>query len=272
MKRKLLTGAVMLAALAAPALAILGIGDIVFDPTSYAESVQQFLQLEQQYQQLVQTYQMIKSQYDQMVWMAKNLPASTLLRYRAIATPWTPSSASNTYSTTGSWQTAINTGQNVSGGYSAATEPLGAYGSALANVPADQLNRLEKDYGTVELADGASQAAIQTVGDLRANAPAVETAIHSLENDSLSADPDLNTEIAVLNKINAADLINLRNTQDTNKLLAAVAERQIVEAKRERDAQARAFNEHIQFMSQAQAELAAQAANASGAMLAWRMP
>jgi hypothetical protein len=82
----------------------------------------------------------------------------------------------------------------------------------------------------------------------------------------------MNTEIAVLNKINAANVINLRNTQDANKLLTALAERQIVEAKRERDAEARAFNEHIQFMAQGQAVLASQASGASSAMLAWRMP
>lgn len=262
----------LVAALAAPALAILGIGDIVFDPTNYGEAVQQLLQMQQQYAQLVQTYRTIQSQYNQMLWMAKNLPASVLLRYRAIRTPWTPLSTTNTYGTTAAWQAAINTGQRVSAAYSTATEPLGTYGGALANIPADQRERLEKDYGTVELADGASLGAIQTVGELRANAPSVEAAIQNLENDSLSANPDLNTEIAVLNKINAAHIVNLRNTQDTNKLLVALAERQIVDAKRERDAQARAFNEHIQFMAQGQGILAAQAANASSAMLAWRMP
>ena len=34
----------------------------------------------------------------------------------------------------------------------------------------------------------------------------------------------MNTEVAVLNKINAANVIGLRNRQDTNKLLGALAE------------------------------------------------
>ena len=82
----------------------------------------------------------------------------------------------------------------------------------------------------------------------------------------------MNSEIAVLNKINAAGVIGLRNTQDTNKLLTTLAEEQIIAAKRQRDAEAQAFNDHIQFMCQGQAAMASQAAGASDAMLAWRMP
>jgi hypothetical protein len=81
----------------------------------------------------------------------------------------------------------------------------------------------------------------------------------------------MNTEMAVLNKISAANVIGLRNGQDTNKLLAALAEQQIIDAKRRRDAEAEAINEHSVFMSQGQAVLASQS-DASAAMLAWRMP
>ena len=37
---------------AKPAFAIFGFGDIVFDPSNYAEAIQQLLQMEQQYAQL----------------------------------------------------------------------------------------------------------------------------------------------------------------------------------------------------------------------------
>jgi hypothetical protein len=254
------------------AYAILGIGDIVYDPTNYAQALQRFAQMEQQYAQLVQTYQMIRSQYNQMIWMAKQVPVNMAARYRALYTPWLASSAVNTYGTTGSWTTGINTGMGVNSGYSAATQPLGTYGASLSNIPADQLPRVKTNYATVELADGANLNAMETIGRLRANAPAVELAIQNLENDSLSSSPDMNTEIAVLNKINAADLIGVRNSQDTNKLLVALAEQQIIDAKRSRDAQAQAINNHIRFMAEGKAAMAAQGAGASEAMLAWRMP
>jgi hypothetical protein len=81
----------------------------------------------------------------------------------------------------------------------------------------------------------------------------------------------MNTEVAVLNKINAANLIALRNTQDTNKLLVSLAEQQILASKRARDAEAQAVHQHVRFMTDGRAALTSQANHASAAMLAWRM-
>ncbi len=248
-----------------------GIGITVFDPSVYAEAIAEVSHLIQQYNQLVQTYQMITNQYNQMVWMAKTLPAN-LANFRAIRTPWFLSSATNTYGMTGGWIAAINSGSNVLGGYQSATDPLQVYGAALGNVPADQLSRLEKHYGTVELTDGATQDGIETIGTLRFNAPQVEAAIQNLEDVSLDSDPEYNTEIGVLNKINAADVIALRNGQDTNKLLTALAEQQLIEAKRQRDSEADAVNNHIVFMANEQNLLSSQKAGASDAMLNFQMP
>ena len=257
---------------AAPALAVLGVGDLVFDPTNYEQALKAVIQLEQQYSELVQTYHMIQNQYQEMLWMAKQVPVNMAARYRALATRWTPSSATNTYGTTAAWTAGMNSGLGVAAGYSAATETLPTYGSALGNIPADQQARVKTNYATVQLTDGANLAGMQTIGQLRGNASAVEAAIQNLENDSLSSDPNMNTEIAVLNKINAANVISLRNTQDTNKLLVALAEEQIIQAKRQRDAEAQAFNEHIRFRAEAKALMTAQSASSSSAMLAWRMP
>jgi len=93
-----------------------------------------------------------------------------------------------------------------------------------------------------------------------------------LEADSLSDDPNMNTEIAVLNKINAANLMQVHSAQDTNKLLVALAEEQLIDAKRKRDAEARAINNDIRFRTEGKALLDAQIADASAAMRAWRVP
>jgi len=248
-----------------------GFGLTVFDPSVFAEAVSEVSNLVQQYNQMVLTYQMITNQYNQMLWMAKTLPAN-LANFRAIQTPWFLSSATNTYGTTGGWISAINSGLNVLGGYQSATDPLPVYGGALGNIPADQLSRLERHYGTIELADGANQDGIETIGTLRLNAPEVEAAIENLEDVSLDSDPEFNTEIGVLNKINAADVIALRNSQDTNKLLTALAEQQFIESKRQRDAEADAVNNHVAFLANEQGYLASQKADASAAMLNFRMP
>jgi len=272
MRKKILAFTLIAVLCAAPALAIFGLGDIVFDPSNFEEALQQVVQLEQQYAQLVQTYQVVQNQYNQMLRMAQQVPVNMVQRYRALATPWTPSSAANTYGRSGAWAIGINSGLDVPAGYADAVQPLGVYGAALGTLSADQQDRVKRSYATVELTDGANLAGMQTIGQLRGNAAEVEAAIANLESDALSADPAMNTEIAVLNKISAANLIGVRNTQDSNKLLVALTEEQIVQAKRQRDAEAQAFNEHIRFVTDGQATMAAQAADASAAMLAWRMP
>lgn len=271
-RKRLLIAALSVVITAPVAYGLFGLGDIVYDPTNGMRLVQQISEMEQQYSQLVRTYQMVTNQYNQMLWMSKMIPANLRARYRALATPWKYTSATNTYGTTGGWINAVDTGSGVSTGYGQATHPLNVYGPALSNIPVEQLPRVQTQYATVELTDGANLAGIDLLGRIRSNAPQVESSIQSLENDSLSTDPDLNTEIAVLNKINSADLISIRNTQDTNKLLATLAEQQIIDAKRKRDAEAAAFDQHIQFMSQEQAILQSQTGDPSARMLAYRMP
>jgi hypothetical protein len=242
----------------------------VFDASVFAQALLEVSKLTAQYNELVETYQMITNQYNQMLWMAKELP-DNLAHFRAIQTPWFLSAATNTYGTTGGWIGAINTGSNVPFGYQSATEQLMPYGAALAFVPADQLDRLEKHYATIELTDGANEDGMETIGTLRTNAPEVESAIQYLENDSLDSDPDFNTEIAVLEKINAANVIALRNGQDTNKLLTALAEQQLIDAKRKRDAEVKAINTHIELMGQGTQVLSDQSSNWTSAMLGYHL-
>ena len=131
---------------------------------------------------------------------------------------------------------------------------------------------MKTSYATVELTDSANVYGLQTIGDLRGHAEGLDRAIANLENDSLSGDPNMNTEIAVLNKINAANMLTVRNTQNANRLLVALAEERIIEAKRQRDAEATAIDQHARFLSEGRKVLADQGANSSQAMLTWRMP
>ena len=82
---------------ASPARAILGLGDVVFDPTNYVQAIKTFIQLEQQYEQLVQIYEQSRQQYEQLVWMSKTVPVNMRARYRAVVTPWANTTATNTY-------------------------------------------------------------------------------------------------------------------------------------------------------------------------------
>ena len=271
-KQRVITILLLFIAATSAAFAVLGVGDVVYDPAAVANLVRQFHQMEQEYIQLVATYQTVRNQYSQMIFMAKMVPAELRGRYRTLATPWRNSAATDTYGTTASWTAAINSGLGVSDGYQQATQKLNAYGAGFSNIPAEQLDRVKVNYATVELADGANQGTIDLLGRLHANAPQVAIAIQNLETDTLSSDPNLNSEIAVLNKINAASLVGLRNGQDTNQLLVAIAEQEVIDSKRKRDAEAVAINEHIRFVGEEQGILRAQTGDPSARMLAYRTP
>ena len=270
--QKIISSLLLLVTATSGCWAILGIGDVVYDPAAVANLIRQFHQMEQEYVQLVATYQTVRNQYSQMIFMAKMVPTELRGRYRTLATPWRNSAATDTYGTTASWTTAINSGLGVQDGYRLATRRLNAYGTAFSKIPTEQLDRVKTNYTTVELADGANQSTIDLLGRLRANAPQVALAIKNLETDTLSSDPNLNSEIAVLNKINAANLVGLRNGQDTNQLLVALAEQEVVDGKRKRDAEASAIDEHIRFIGEEQGLLRAQTGDPSARMLAYRMP
>jgi hypothetical protein len=271
-RQKIVSSLILLITATSATFAVLGVGDVVYDPAAVASLIKQFHQMEQEYLQLVATYQTVRSQYSQMIFMAKMVPTELRGRYRTLATPWRNSAATDTYGTTTSWIAAINSGLGVQQSYQQATQRLNAYGAAFSNIPAEQRDRVKVNYATVELTDGANQSTIDLLGRLHANAPQVSAAIQNLETDTLSSDPNLNTEIAVLNKINAANLVGLRNTQDTNQLLVALAEEEVVDAKRKRDAEASAIDEHIRFMGEEQGILRDQTGDPSARMLAYRMP
>jgi hypothetical protein len=237
MKRKWLIAALAAAVLVGSASAQFGFG-IVYDPTNYQNALLRYYQLEQQLAQLKNSYAQLVEQYNLTLRMAQNLE-NMPARYRAQFSEWRNGTAQDAYGNTTSWLTGINSGQPsiASAGYQQSTTPLLPYSSdQLSSMNSDELARVRSQYATVELADGANTTAIEAIGSIRGNAADVETQIGNLEQDSLSSDPSLNTEVSVLNKINAAGVLTLRTLQDSNKLLASLLEEQTIFAKQQREA------------------------------------
>jgi hypothetical protein len=137
---------------------------------------------------------------------------------------------------------------------------------------ADELARVRSQYATVELADGANTNAIATIGAIRGNAQTIQTQIGNLEQDSLSNDSDLNTEVAVLNKINASGVLTLRTLQDANKLLASLLEEQTILAKQQREATTNTINADIQRQASFAANMAQVTGTLTDSLQNFRMP
>jgi hypothetical protein len=179
-----------------------------------------------------------------MAQYVQNMPA----RYRAQFSTWRNALAPNTYGNTGTWIAGINSGQLpfVNSGYQRATTQLLQYDpNQLSGMNAYERSRVQSQYASVELSDGANTTAMATIGAIRGDAQDIQSQIAHLEQDSFSADPNLNTEVSVLNKINAANVLTLRTAQDSNKLLASLLEQQTIMAKQQREATTNAINADI---------------------------
>ena len=246
MKKALALAAIFLMAAVKPGHA--QFGGVVYDPTNFHNALLRYYQLRLQVVQLQQTYQQILNQYNLAVQMAKhikNMPA----RYKAQFSQWRPlTTVPDAYQNTGAWVNGVNSGAlpSVLAGYRGATNQLERYSAnALAAMSREELQRATSTYASVELADGANVNGMTTIGNIRANAQAIQNQIRNLENDSLSSDPALNSEVGVLNKINAANVLILRTLQDSNNLKLATLEQQVLSSKETRDATVNAINMDI---------------------------
>jgi hypothetical protein len=132
--------------------------------------------------------------------------------------------------------------------------------------------RVKSQYASVELADGANMNALSTIGAIRGNAAALQTRINNLEQDSLSDDSDLNSEVSILNKINATNVLTLRSIQDSNKLLASLLEQQTVAAKQQREATTNSINAEISRQASLSANLNQMTGSLTNSLQNFRMP
>jgi len=266
MKRKILISVLVTSLCMGTASAQFG-GLVVYDPTNYANALLRYFELQQQLLQLTNSLALAL----QMAKNIQNMPA----RYQALFSIWRNSVAQDTYGNTGGWINGINSGQVpvVNAGYQQATTQLLPYDAgALGGMTPDELARIESQYASVELSDGANVTAMAKLGAIRNNDANLEAQIGNLEQDSLSGDPDLNTEVSVLNKINNANVLNLRSVQDTNKLLASLVELQTIAAKQQREATANAINADIASRANLAGNLAQVTATMTDSLLNFRMP
>jgi hypothetical protein len=272
MKKRLLIVPILVSLAAVNASA--QFGGIVYDPTNYSNALLRYFQLQQHLIQLRASYLELVAQYDLAVQMARNIQ-NMPARYRAAFSQWRGATAQDTLGNTEGWIRGINSGRVpiVNAGYAQATTQLLPYNAqALAAMTPAELERVKAQYASVELTDGANLTSMATLGAIRTNAPSLETRIANLEQDSLSADPNLNSEVAVLNKINAASVLTLRTVQDSNKLLASLLEQQTIIAKQQREAAANSINAEITRRATLAGNLAQVTSTVTNSLETFRMP
>jgi hypothetical protein len=260
----------LMTALAPGAHAQFGSG-IVYDPTQSAHAVQEIQQGEQQLQKWAtelndwqqhllkeaqifttaeQTRTQIVTMYNlayQMATMPQNLEA----RYKADWSQWQSLAAPpNAYGNTSPLVNALNFGglpQAQQGYNSAYVQPQSYPSGNYSYLDSRTQSTVANQYATSELAQSITTSTLSTLGTIRTDAQAFATKLANLESDTFSNDPSQQTQNALLGKINSATLLQIHSQQDTNQLLMASIQQQLLAQKQQIDTQNRAINDAIYF-------------------------
>jgi hypothetical protein len=223
---------------------------IVYDPTQSVHAIQQIEQASQLYTTAVATRNQIVTMYN-LAYQMSQMPQNLAARYRADWSQWSSVQApANTYGNTSALVNALNFGalNQAQQGYNSAyiralSYPSGSYSSLDSRTQATVANQ----YATSELGQSTTTNALATLGTIRSDSQSFATKLSNLESDTFSTDPNQQTQNALLGKINSATLLQIHSQQDTNQLLAASVQQQLIAQKQQIDAQNRAINNAIYF-------------------------
>ena len=222
----LLTGGLLLLT-ATPSFALFGIGDIVFDPTSYASLVSQLTTLETQYKMLKNnvTHFSLKQQWQTTLNAMKNANVANMFGETAcmsIALNTNSPSASST-----AWKAST-----IKIGGSTTTYLQGQTpGSA-------QLSQL----AMIEASDSISPDCLTAVGQYRGARTQNVTANNTLASQQLDDSDGTNTEVEQLNLLNAAEAQKMSEMQSQGVLQACLASQMTVANMQQRNAAAQDLN------------------------------
>jgi len=226
-RRKWLIGGAAVLLTATPCFALFGIGDIVFDPTSYAQLVSQLTTLESQYKMLQNniTHFSWKQQWQTTLTALKNANVANLFGETAginIALNTNSPSASLT-----GWKAAtvsVNTGAST---YLA--------GQSLGNERMSQL-------AMVEMSDAISPDCMTAVGQYRAARSQNASANSTLASQQVDGTDSTNTEVEQLNLLNAAEAQKMSEMQAQGTIQTCLASQMTVANMQQRNAAAQDLN------------------------------
>ena len=222
---------------------------IVFDPTQSGHAIEQIQQAQQLYTTAEKTRETVISTYNLAQRMA-NLPGTLYQRYVTPWTIWRNVYAESTYGNVQGWINAANTGLNVIAGYQAATLNVTPQYPLYGQLSDPSQRIVATQAATSNLGDGIVESNLQTLGTMRANSEAREADIRSLETATYSSDPAQHTDMATLQRINQATLMQLRAQQDANQISQAAVLQQMILQKQQQDALKAAFQDASEYWQQ----------------------
>jgi len=226
-RQKWIIGGAALLLTATPSFALFGIGDIVFDPTSYANLVSQLTTIETQ-------YNMLKNNIEHF---------SIKQQWQTTLNAMTNANVRNMFGETNGMTVALNTNSPAasSTAWTAATVPVnGTTTTYLAGQTpgSTQLSEL----AMIEASDSVSPDCFTAVGQYRAARTQNAAANDSLASDELDGSTATNSEVEQLNLLNAAAGQKMSEMQSQGVLQACLASEMAVSNMQQRNAAATDLN------------------------------
>jgi type IV secretion system protein TrbJ len=248
-QRGLVVGATTLTltvVLSRPALAIFGVGDIVFDPSSYGQMLAMVGQMVQEYNQVVKIYSNGVQMYNQALSMAQRFSQPQKSLWMTLGQTAVNDSTRNQFGETATWPTMVNGRPELApGAWTSATQITSHLGYLSNSVPGSSQPLAQ--LASVEAQDGSATKCLATIAEYRENAVANRNAVFNLEAAETDGSDDTNSEIEQLNLMNAAQAQANTEVRSQGTVHACLVEQQILAAKVQRDTLA----DHLSFVGKA---------------------
>jgi type IV secretion system protein TrbJ len=214
------TGAALLLA-ATPSFALFGIGDIVFDPTSYASLVSQLTTLESQYNMLKNNiaHFSFKQQWQTTLHTLENVIVA------------------NMFGETAGMRIALNSNSPTASitAWKRATVPINSNATSYLQGQTLGSTRMSQ-LAMIETSDAISPDCLTAVGQYRGFRSENATANTSLLSQQFDSSDATNSEVQQLNLLNAAEAQKLSEMQSQGALHACLASQMTVANMERRDA------------------------------------
>ncbi|MFZ0661193.1 MAG: hypothetical protein WAM66_00740 [Acidobacteriaceae bacterium] len=255
MKRIGLIAAITLFAGVSAAHAQFGSG-IVFDPTQSAHAIEQIQQGQQIFTNSVKLADNAIATYN-LIHQLSLAPQSLYQPYLSPSTYWTAlNQAANTYGNSRQWMNSANTGAGAQYAYQQASIPRSTVLPQYGSLTTSGQQQIAAEGATSDLSDSVTVSSLQTLGTIRADEQKREADIEALESASHSLDPAQQTDMATMQRINQALLLQLRTQQEGNQINETLALQQIVAQKQQQDALKAGFQDASSFSSTYQTQVA----------------
>lgn len=209
---------------------------IVYDPTQSAHAIEQISQGQQIFTNTVKLADNAIAIYNLAHQMAMS-PQSLYQPFLSPSTYWMMlNQAANTYGNSQPWMNSANTGANASYAYQRASVPrttgqLNGYGSlSLAGQ-----EQIAAQGASSDLNDSVTISSLQTLGTIRSDAAERQADINALAAATNSTNPAQQTELATLQRIDRALVLELMAQQESNQIAQAYTLEEIVAQKQQQD-------------------------------------